>query len=78
MVKKQSKRPLVYTNSTPAAADSLEPTFPPNYYASHGTDYDIEKENLEEANEEKESKHEDGDSLDKSIPQEQSGDEAGM
>lgn len=80
MVRKQRKQPAPYTSTRPppVAAESLQTTFPPNYYASHGSDYDLEKKILEEVNEEKESKHKDGDSLDTSIPQEHSGDEAGM
>ena len=77
MVRKQSKRQLLCTNSPLIATDSLQPTFPPNYYASHETDYTTEKENLEEISEGKrDSNHED--SLDASFPQEHSDDEAGM
>ena len=80
MVRKQSKRSLPYTSthSPPVAVDSLQTTIPPNYYTSRETDYDLEKKTLEEVNKGKESKHEDGDFRDTSIPQEHSGDEAGM
>ena len=76
MVRKQSKRPLLYMHSSSGAVDSL-PTSPANYYMSHDSTYEMEKEKPKEASEErKDAKQEDENSL--VTPQEQSCDETGM
>ena len=77
MVRKQSKRQFLYTHSSPPATMDSLPTSPPNYYTSHKSAYEMEKEKLKEVIEErKDAKQEDENSL--VTPQDQSCDETGM
>ena len=76
LFKRQGKRQLLYAHSSPSTVDIL-PTSPPNYYTSHESTYEMEKETLKEASEErKDAKQEDENSL--VTPQDQSCDETGM
>ena len=76
MVKKHSKRQLVYTHQSPGAVDGL-PTSPPNYYTSHESAYELEKEKLKEAIKEGEDSKHDNDNL-LETSQDQSCNETGM
>ena len=76
MFRKQSRRHVLYTSSTPDATDTF-PICSRNYYTSDESAYGLENERLKEATEERrDTEHRNKDSLE--ILHKRSNDETGM